>query len=345
MKDPVTVCTGITYDRESIEKWVFSSNNTCCPVTKQVLVNNEISNTDILLTPNHTLRRLIQSWCTLNACYGVERFPTPKAPVTKAQIQKLIGEGPSSSPYRLMKCLETIKSIGTQSGANKRCLETTPGVAQFLARVIVIGEDENDERRVSEEALSILAHLNMSDEMVLKKMLNENNEGNKLVDALVKIMQRSNYNSRAYAVGLLKQLIQVGDPIHVVALKREHFVEIVTLIKDDVTPKATRAALRVLALACPWGRNRIRVVESGAIPVLVGLLVEWNDKRTTEIMLTVLDHLSGCAEGRAAILGHAAGLAVVSKKILRVSNFATEKGVKILFSISRFSGALVLCKR
>jgi hypothetical protein len=53
MKDPVTAITGITYDRESIEHWLFISKNTTCPVTKQPLPR------DSGLTPNHTLRRLI----------------------------------------------------------------------------------------------------------------------------------------------------------------------------------------------------------------------------------------------------------------------------------------------
>ncbi|KAJ7971683.1 RING-type E3 ubiquitin transferase [Quillaja saponaria] len=74
MKDPVTISTGITYDRESIEKWLFSGKNNSCPVTKQPLTES----TD--LTPNHTVRRLIQAWCTVNASHGVERIPTPKPP-------------------------------------------------------------------------------------------------------------------------------------------------------------------------------------------------------------------------------------------------------------------------
>ncbi|GMJ06734.1 plant U-box 23 [Hibiscus trionum] len=85
MKDPVTVSTGITYDRASIEQWLFSGKNTACPVTKQVISDSE-------LVPNHTLRRLIQSWCTLNACHGVERIPTPKPPISKAQITKLLDD-------------------------------------------------------------------------------------------------------------------------------------------------------------------------------------------------------------------------------------------------------------
>lgn len=87
MKDPVTAITGITYDRDSIEQWLISNKNhhhATCPVTKQPLPR------DSDLTPNHTLRRLIQGWCTLNAALGIDRIPTPKSPLNKTQVLKLL---------------------------------------------------------------------------------------------------------------------------------------------------------------------------------------------------------------------------------------------------------------
>ncbi|KAF2558136.1 hypothetical protein F2Q68_00017223 [Brassica cretica] len=48
MRDPVTVCTGQTYDRTSIESWVSTGTNTTCPVTRAPL-------SDFTLIPNHTL--------------------------------------------------------------------------------------------------------------------------------------------------------------------------------------------------------------------------------------------------------------------------------------------------
>ncbi|KAL8470664.1 hypothetical protein ACS0TY_033288 [Phlomoides rotata] len=66
----------ISLDRDSIEKWIFDQKHNTCPVTKQLLSNTE-------LTPNVTLRRLTQSWCTLHAFDGVERLPPPKPPVSK----------------------------------------------------------------------------------------------------------------------------------------------------------------------------------------------------------------------------------------------------------------------
>ena len=55
MEDPVTVATGVTYDRRSIERWLFSYGRTTCPATMQPLANLD-------LTPNHTLARVISSW-------------------------------------------------------------------------------------------------------------------------------------------------------------------------------------------------------------------------------------------------------------------------------------------
>lgn len=127
MKDPVTVPTGITYDRESIEKWLFSGKNETCPVTKQVI-------SDCDLTPNLTLMRLIQSWCTLNASHGIERIPTPKPPISKAQVAKLIKDATTSSPQKIA-CVRKLRSIANMSDTNRRTMEAA-GAVEFLASIV-----------------------------------------------------------------------------------------------------------------------------------------------------------------------------------------------------------------
>ncbi len=54
MRDPVTVCTGITYERRSIQKWL-AEGHTTCPITMRHLENHT-------LIPNLIVRRLIHSW-------------------------------------------------------------------------------------------------------------------------------------------------------------------------------------------------------------------------------------------------------------------------------------------
>ncbi|KAI4348876.1 hypothetical protein L6164_009544 [Bauhinia variegata] len=150
-------------------------------------------------------------------------------------------------------------------------------------------------------------------------------------------MQRGIYDSRAYAVLLLKSIFEVADPVHLFSLRTELFVELVQVLKDQISPKASKAALQTLIQISPCGRNRIKAVEAGAVPVLIELLLDCKDRKPCEMMMVVLDIMCSCAEGRAELLSHGAGLAVVSKKILRISTAANDRAVRILLSISKFS--------
>ncbi|XP_075509533.1 E3 ubiquitin-protein ligase PUB23-like [Primulina tabacum] len=335
MKDPVTVSTGITYDRDSIEKWIFSQNNNTCPVTMQALFDPE-------LIPNITLRRLIQSWCTVHASQDIEKLPTPKSPVCKSQILKLItdADDAAASPQRQMECLKRLKSIASQNQTNRRSMETV-GTAEFLASLIMnktletsraeVFEDSSELTRVSHESLSILYSLQLS-ESGLKSL---NNTG--LIESLTRVMQTGSYESRACAIMLLKSMLEVAEPDQLIHLSPKFFTQLTQILRDQISEKATKSSLKALAISCPWGRNRIKAVNAGAVPLLIDLLLNSSDKRASEMILTVLETLCQIAEGRSELLQHGAGLAIVSKKILRVSNGASERAVKILHSICKFS--------
>ncbi|KAF3546979.1 hypothetical protein DY000_02001915 [Brassica cretica] len=327
MKDPVIVSTGITYDRDSIEKWLFSGKKNSCPVTKQDI-------TDADLTPNHTLRRLIQSWCTLNASYGVERIPTPRSPICKSEIEKLIKDSASSHKNQVM-CLKRLPQIVSENPTNKRCLEVA-GVPEFLA-TIISNNGFDSSMSLSDEALSLLYHLESS-ETVLKNLLN-NKKGGNIVKSLTKIMQRGIYESRAYATLLLKNILEVADPMQIMTLKPSVFTEVVQILDDRISHKATKAAMHILVTTCPWGRNRHKAVEAGVISVIIELLLDESfssDRRGPEMAMVVLDMLCQCAEGRAEFLNHGAAIAVVCKKILRVSQTASDRAVRVLLSVGRF---------
>lgn len=56
MQDPVTLCTGQTYEKSNILKW-FSLGHYSCPTTMQELWDNAV-------TPNRPLCDLIYAWCS-----------------------------------------------------------------------------------------------------------------------------------------------------------------------------------------------------------------------------------------------------------------------------------------
>ncbi|KAI6685366.1 hypothetical protein NL676_031279 [Syzygium grande] len=340
MRDPVTASTGITYDRESIERWLFTFRNTTCPVTKQPLS----SNAD--LTPNHTLCRLIQAWCTLNA---FERIPTPKPPLDKAAIVKLLDDA-KKSPHTRLACLQRLRSIalGGDGIRNKKCLDQVlAGVLEFLASIIkndestlieVSGSSDGTElAQASDEALNILCHLNVSGSDLKRLMINDD-----LTGSLMRVLRSGSYQSRAYAMMILKSAYEEADPIQLMNVGPEFFGELVRVLKDQISQQASKAALKLMVELCPWGRNRIKAVEGGAVLALVELLLDMksvsaDSKRACELILMVLDQLCGSAEGRAELVAHGAGLAVVAKKVLRVSHVASDRAVRILASVSRFS--------
>ncbi|KAJ4977573.1 hypothetical protein NE237_008353 [Protea cynaroides] len=296
MKDPVTVSSEITYYREPIEKWIFSSkNHTSCPVTKTALPG-----------------------ALFYSSKGIERFPTPKPPVDKAQIVKLLNEG--KTIQHQMKCLLSLRSITNENERNRRSLESA-GVVEFLASIVTNDESSDS---ASDEALYILYHLQIS-EAGLKNLINRNGD---FIETLMRALQYGSYPSRAYASLLLKCMFQLADPIYLMSLQLEHFVQIVNILDDQISQQASKASLQIM----------INLLEAGAVSVLIEILLERTKKRVCEMVLVVLNLLCGCAEGRAKLLKHGDGIAVVSKKILRVSHVATDRGMRILSSISRFTG-------
>ncbi|RWW48935.1 hypothetical protein BHE74_00044957 [Ensete ventricosum] len=320
MRDPVTVITGITYDRESIERWLLSGKHRDCPVTKQPLP------LELDLTPNHTLRRLIQAWCVEHASDGVERFPTPRPPVDNFQIAAILDE--AMIPQTRMSALQRLKSVVLESDRSRRCVQES-GAADLLVSIIREQEECSD----GDEALAILCSLRLSGEGLLD-LLRRNDD---LIGTLTPILSQRNDQSQAYALLLLKSLVPVMSSAKTSGLREEFFSGIVKGLQDKVSRQATKAALQILARVCCCKRNKVKAVRAGAVLVLIELLLGETEKRRCEMLLAVLDQLCGCAEGRAEVVAHAAGIAVVSQKILRVSQLASAMSVRILCSVAKLS--------
>ncbi|KAK1309860.1 E3 ubiquitin-protein ligase PUB23 [Acorus calamus] len=325
MKDPVTLSTGITYDRDSIERWLFSDNNSTCPVTKQPISDFSAD----ITTPNHTLRRLIQSWCAANASNDIERFPTPKPPVDRSRISTLLDD--ASNPSTRPNALRELRSIAAESERNRRCMESA-GAGDALVSIM-------KRETVIEETLLCLLHDLQLSTRGMRDVLRRHAD---LIEVLARVMlaKRASDQCRARAVVLLRSAVAAANPNQLMSA-REVFEAVVGVIRDRISAQATKVGLKVLGELCAWGRNRVRAVEAGAVDVLVGIVMEAGEiegRRVVEMGLVVLDILCGCAEGRAEFVGNAAGLAAVGKRVLRLSNVATERGVRILSSIARFSG-------
>lgn len=312
MQDPVALITGITYDRSSIEKWIETNKPHTCPVTRQPLI-------DLILTPNHTLRRLIQSWCAANTVHGYEPPPTPKPPVDPIHLARLLAS--AQKPVTRVESLREIKNIVSESDTNRRNVVSTPGMVVFLASLVT-------EQNLLNDVLSILCSLQLSEENIIEVI----EKYSDIMDSLAVVLQKSDNHIRSHAVQFLRSITEHVSPSRIVNVQQELFKELVNAVRDQVM---TKNALYVLAGLCPYGRNRIKAVRAGAVPVLIEMLLDEPERRICELALVVLDRLCGCAEGRAEVAGHAAGIAIVSRKIVRVSHLASERAVRILWLVAR----------
>ncbi|MCL7028424.1 hypothetical protein MKW94_001662 [Papaver nudicaule] len=334
MKDPVTIATGITYDRESIEQWLSSSEaSSYCPVTKLPL------HKDTDLTPNHTLRRLIQAWCTINASNGVDRIPTPKSPLNKMHVQKLIQE--LSIPRLQLKSLMKLAVLASESDKNRKCM-VEAGLTKAIVSFILKTWANKTCLMVNsgfEEALSILHQILRVSNDEFKVLVKENQE---FVDLLTRVLRggdipKVNEIMRTHAVSILKATIEVSSTGILQRLNLDFFKTIVEIVRESISHQATKCALHILFESCQWSQNKLRIIEAGAVLELIELELTTPEKRITELIFGILDSVCSCADGRAKFLEHAGGIALISKRMIRVSPIVDDFAIKILASICKFS--------
>lgn len=343
MKDPVTTVTGITYDRENIEQWLLmAQENTCkCPVTKQILPKDIA-----LLTPNHMLGKFIRSWTICNAEKGIEQIPSPKYPLNKSHVIRLIRQVNKRDLY--LEALRKMLTMISENEENRRCLDEG-GAIKAMVLFILRSFKEGELIIGIEEALRIF-HLVWRPTHENKQLVQENHD---LIEAILWILKsremyyNNNNNTQVVtsiktnAMLVLKNVISVSSTNLLSSLPPEFFQQILNTLRKNsvkyVSQQATKAALHVLIDACPRGRNKLKMIELGAIFELIELELSNNEKRVTELVFSLLSHLCSLADGRAELLKHAAGIAIISKRILRISPATDESAIQILGLVAQFS--------
>ncbi|KAF3587300.1 hypothetical protein F2Q69_00031893 [Brassica cretica] len=368
MKDPVTTVSGITYDRQSIVQWLEKVPS--CPVTKQPLP------LDSDLTPNHMLRRLIQHWCVENATRGVVRIPTPRAPPGKPNLIEEIKNLKKFGQEALGK-EDTLKKLEVlaMEGERNRRLMCEEGVHKSLILFVVKytreEEEEEGQRRIKgnlDESLRLL-HLIGVPLNEARTILIENE---RILESLTLVLNQQDFMNKAYTIVLLRNLTENTSSHIVERLSAEIFKGIIVFLKDVVSSsnrvnpsvcatvqpsnsrvrnkapskldhsvvikQAVTAALMILLETSSWSRNRTILVDLGAVSELIELEISSiGEKRTTELVLGILSRLCCCANGRAEFLAHRGGIAIVTKRLLRVSAAADDRAISILSSVSKYS--------
>ncbi|KAK8710024.1 hypothetical protein V6N13_145368 [Hibiscus sabdariffa] len=312
MTSPVSLCTGVTYDRTSIQRWLDTGNNTC-PATMQVLQTKDF-------VPNRNLQRLIQIWSDSVARRQLHAEPVgvPSQDQVRALIKQLdIGN---------ISALTKIACFARESEENREFLARTDG---FLNAVYDFMRNAESDIKLIEQVVQILEL--MISKILDKKPLLESN----CLSTIHLLLQRGSSDSQIQSVRLLESLAVDGESKLKIAEKEGLLVELVKSLSKENDPRLIEASLSCLITIATRKRVKTKVIQSGTITELKILLSEPNTIAVSiiEKLLKLLETLSSCKEGRAEIWRDSMLLQAIVKKVLKVSSNATEHAVTILWMI------------
>ncbi|KAI3704362.1 hypothetical protein L1987_74580 [Smallanthus sonchifolius] len=330
MKDPVTLSTGITYDRESIEKWIRDGNQTC-PVTNQVLTNFD-------QIPNHMIRRMIQDWCVENRAHGVERIPTPRTPITSSDVMeigsKMMALASTGEGKGCLDLVEKVNAWAKESEHNKRLIKDN-GLGYVLAASFE-----------SFSSLSFEEHEDLLKEIMLMLtwMSPLGVEGRSKLGSTQSLRCMTWFLSsddlllKRSCVLTLKELVSTDQTLVNALIDIEGLPEaLINLVNIPDNGLVKRSSFSVMydIISTQIGYNKLssRFLELGVVGLSLEGLVE-ADKGLSEMALGVLDRVSDSKEGRERLQKHALTVPLLVKKILRVSSLATDFCVSMLWKLS-----------
>ncbi|KAJ8632069.1 hypothetical protein MRB53_025405 [Persea americana] len=321
MKDPVTISTGVTYERKNIAKWLHTYKKNTCPATMQPLESFD-------LTPNHTLKRLMLSWQgqTASSSSSLGRIDDNEVVLLLRTIE--------STPFKV-RSLKKLRSLIEEEDETRDKIMKFGGI-EVLGHIIFQVLMENSDFATfgaCEEALGVLYHLPLLD-AASTQLLSQP----EYIKSIAIMLQRGSAEARLHAVTILKRMAKmdctrgqvISDP------GMDIFKSLLELLSDEIFTRASSCALDVLVETLVASRkNRLKAIEGGAVCVLIELLPDANRSKC-EKMLFLLKLMCECAEGRSAFADHGLAISVVVKKILCASELGTKLGVKILWLVSSF---------
>lgn len=326
MEDPVTVSTGVTYDRRSIERWFFKYGKTTCPATMQRLSSFD-------LTPNHTLKSVISSW--LERASSSSSSSTPLCKKLGRERLPSVLAGIEDTPFKVT-ALKNLKSCMEGDVAAQEDFVACGGI-QVLGRVMTQALAESSAGgdfsafRTCEEAGSVLAALPLSDDTSVELVLRP-----ECMRPVVALVQRGSAEARLHAMDIVTKISNAGAGDWTAGIEVDDVLKsLLELLSDEVSTRLSSRALDVLLDVVERSRNGpAKAVEVGAVHVLVELLADADDRHDAERILLLLKRLCKCPEGRLAFAENDLSVAAVAKTMLRVSQLATQLAVKVLWLVS-----------
>ncbi|XVF37136.1 hypothetical protein REPUB_Repub19eG0119800 [Reevesia pubescens] len=318
MKSPVSLCTGVTYDRSSIQQWLESGHDTC-PATMQVLHSKDF-------VPNLTLHRLINLWVqssTLRPASDSPRLlqPTPTA-FFELQAKVLMNKIESKS------CVDSLSKVAEFVSCceeNRRFAVRFGGFVEIIAGVLTRKCVETEALEMAVRILDLILSENGVKERLNKLILKSNQENN-FLSSVVLILQNGSLNSKFKSVLLLDSLALDSESKRKIADSQNLISILLHLLKTSINNESLNDAVTSFLTTISVTRSiKSHLIQNGAVEILSNSL--------TEKSLKLLAILCRCSEGRLAMGSDRKCAAGIVEKLLKVSKTGTEDAVLVLWSM------------
>ncbi|KAH0470527.1 hypothetical protein IEQ34_000250 [Dendrobium chrysotoxum] len=302
MLSPVSLCTGVTYDRSSIQRWL-DSGNTTCPATMQSLSSTE-------LVPNLTLRRLIHLWSSSCTSSSHQYIPS-----SLSELARMLSDPTADEAYKLR--LLSSDALRPSALASLFLAPETLDLAVTLASLL-LSLDLVDVERKRALIAALLSDLDAT------------------VTGLVAVFKGAEYSSSRVAAARVLEML-IAEERTVMAGKPVLATELVRLI-GEADGEAVDAGLRCLTGLTGAGRRvRAEMVRMGVIPALTNVMERDEVEipaAAVENAMRVMVAAVGIGEGRAAFCAEAErNVAAVVGRMIKVGNEGREAAVGLLWRV------------
>jgi hypothetical protein len=316
MLDPVTLCTGQTYERANISRWLALGHRTC-PTTMQELW-------DGALTPNATLRQLVAAWFSRR--HARLRNRSADFHGRAARLVHAL-RGRPQSPLKGRARVAALRELRSLAAAHQPAAEAIAEAGGVALLASLLGPFTS--HAVGSEAVAILVGGVPLDADAKAALVQPAR-----VSLVVDMLNDGAADTKVNCARLIRILMdEAGFRPETLSL----LAGVTRLVRDRRHPDGVVAGIQLLSSICAaHAPARTMIVSIGAVAQLVELLPELATE-CVEPALDVLDALSALPEGRAALRDCPRTIPNAVRLLMRVSEPCTRRALSMLRLLCRMA--------
>ncbi|CAN7025013.1 unnamed protein product [Brassica oleracea var. botrytis] len=312
MQDPVTLCTGQTYERSNILKWLSLGHRTC-PTTMQELWDDAV-------TPNKTLHQLIHAWFSQKYVMMKKRSED-----VQGRVIEIVGALRKAKGKEKVHALSELKGVVMAHEIAEKSVVDEGGV--FVISSLLTPFTSH---AVGSEAVAILVNLEL--DAVSKAGLMQPAR----VSLMVDMLNDGSIETKINCARLIGRLVEERGFRAELVSSHSLLVGLMRLVKDRRRRSGVSPALALLKSISVHKQVRSLMVSVEAVPQLVDVLPCLGPE-CLESALYVLDSLCSDNEGVTALKDSVNTIPNTVRLLMRVSETCTAYAVSILWSVCRIA--------